>query len=701
MKTISVIFNNKERLYVPETLTGNLKFIFEDFVEIRTYFTDDLSPGLSPEDLIEGDVFLVLYKDKVHPIRNYTKNLDKVIVISRTIQRRYFHRILEIPRGSSVLICNDSNESTLQTALKLYELGLNHINMIPYIPEETESLADIEYAITPNEAAFVPAEIPHVIDIGDRYLDTATIIRILNLLQLDNERITSNLIKYMGLVVEPTPNANSKYIHDFLKNEMIKKVVHNISDAILLTDSRYNLLYENDMAKTILESFLQYTDHKVEEIIGNTVFTNTVNENKKTGIVTLNSQNYQIEQFSITALDQTVGYCIAIKNTNLQPLTAVAKRGLVAKYHFEDIICRSRVMSDCIALSKKAALTDYTVLIDGESGTGKELLAQSIHNYSKRKDQPFVAINCAALPESLLESELFGYEKGAFTGAIKTGKPGLFEQADKGTIFLDEIGDMSLNLQSRLLRVLQEKQIMRLGSDKVINVDVRIIAATNRDVEKEIAEGNFRKDLFYRLNIIPVKPAPLKERREDVLLLMKHFMGRGFSALSGEEKEYLERYDWPGNIRELQNAAQYYQTIGRLPDQIGRNRAAQARIPAALSDGRVGSRGGVDSRGGIGDSDSFAAIPGLETREMVYSRILHLIGEHTGITSGIGRSALICECRQNGMTISDAGMRKILDTLCEKGLIETGRGRAGSRLTALGAGVLAEGAAYFDSRSPK
>lgn len=694
MKTISVIFNNKERLYVPETLADNLRFIFEDFVEIRTYFTDDMNPGLSPEDLIEGDVFLVLYKDKVHPIRNYTKNLDKVIVISRTIQRRYFHRILEIPRGSNVLICNDSNESTLQTALKLYELGLNHINMIPYIPEETESLANIEYAVTPNEASFVPAEIPHVIDIGDRYLDTATIIRILNLLQLDNERITSNLIKYMNLVVEPTPNANSKYIHDFLKNEMIKKVVYNISDAILLTDSKYALLYENDMAKTILETFLQYTDHKVEAIIGNAVFTDTVNENKKTGIVTLHGENYQIEQFSITALDQTVGYCIAIKNTGLKPLTAVAKKGLVAKYHFEDIIFRSQVMADCIALSKKAALTDYTVLIDGESGTGKELLAQSIHNYSKRKDQPFVAINCAALPESLLESELFGYEKGAFTGAIRTGKPGLFEQADKGTIFLDEIGDMSLNLQSRLLRVLQEKQIMRIGSDKVINVDVRILAATNRDLEKEIAEGNFRKDLFYRLNIIPVKPVPLKERREDVLLLMKHFMGRSFSSLTEEEKDCLEQYDWPGNIRELQNTAQYYRTIGMLPDAVRWGRAKKTGF-AAGSFGGSGpdSKTILNTAGGPDTGDM------RKSSAAVYGDILRLIGDYTGVTSGIGRSSLIFECRQRGLKVSDAGMRKILDVLSREGLIETGRGRAGSRLTDSGAQALADGTAY--SRFPQ
>lgn len=654
MKTISVIFNNKERFYVTEVMEENLRFIFEDFVEVKVYFTDELKE----EQVIEGDVFLVLYKDKVHPIRNYTKNLDKVIVISRTIQRRYFDRILEIPRGSNVLICNDSNESTLQTALKLYELGLNHINMIPYIPEETYSVDNVEYAVTPNEVSYVPEGIPHVIDIGDRFLDTATIIRILNLLQLENEKITSNLIKYMNLVVEPTPNANSKYINDYLKNEMIKKVVYNISDAIILTDGRYELLYVNDMAETLLNTMPKLMDNRIDTLISNAVFSDTANEDKKAGLIMLHGERYLIEQFSIRALDQTVGYCIAIKSANMNRLTAVAKKGVVAKYHFEDIVYQSKVMEACIALSKKAALTDYTVLINGESGTGKELLAQSIHNYSKRKDQPFVAINCAALPESLLESELFGYEKGAFTGAIKTGKPGLFEQADSGTIFLDEIGDMSLNLQSRLLRVLQEKQIMRIGSDKVIDIDVRIIAATNRDLEQEITAGNFRKDLFYRLNIIPIKPAPLRERKEDVLLIMRHFLGRGFQALNQEEKQVLAEYSWPGNIRELQNAAQYYQTIGALPDTVCRKK--EEKTSSAASGNKV------------------------------FQAILEIICDNTTVYSGIGRSSLVYQCGCKGFRISDAKMRGILQEFVRRGYIEVGRGRSGNRITGEGRKALEE-----------
>ena len=214
-------------------------------------------------------------------------------------------------------------------------------------------------------------------------------------------------------------------------------------------------------------------------------------------------------------------------------------KGIFAKYTFSDIIHVSPIMKECINKAKTVALTDHTILIIGDSGTGKELMAQSIHNYSKRKNMSFVAINCAALPETLLESELFGYEGGAFTGARKGGKVGLFEQANGGTIFLDEIGDISQNLQSRLLRVLQERQIMRIGSDRMINIDTRIIAATNIDLKNAVEIGDFRKDLYYRLNVISLKIQPLNRRKQDILPLMESFLGEKYNQLTDVDKSIL------------------------------------------------------------------------------------------------------------------------------------------------------------------
>ncbi len=205
-------------------------------------------------------------------------------------------------------------------------------------------------------------------------------------------------------------------------------------------------------------------------------------------------------------------------------------------------------------LGKKISKSDYTVLITGESGTGKELMAQSIHNESLRSKQPFIAINCAAMPENLLESELFGYEEGAFTGALKGGKKGLFEQAHNGTIFLDEIGDMPIYLQTKLLRVLQENQVMRVGGESVIDIDVRVVAATNKNLLEMIRQEKFRADLYYRINVLPINIPSLRERKEDISMMLNYFMKKK-RHISDEAKEILNKYSWPGNIRELKNTA--------------------------------------------------------------------------------------------------------------------------------------------------
>jgi transcriptional regulator, propionate catabolism operon regulatory protein len=237
----------------------------------------------------------------------------------------------------------------------------------------------------------------------------------------------------------------------------------------------------------------------------------------------------------------------------------LTKKGLVARYHFGDIIHQSEVVHSVIKKAKIYAGTDSSILIQGETGTGKELFAQSIHNESPRKSQPFVAINCSALPEQLLESELFGYAEGAFTGAKKGGKRGLFELAHGGTIFLDEIGEISESLQARLLRVLQEKEIMRVGGESVIPVDVRIISATNRDLRRMVDSRVFREDLYYRLNILDLILPPLRERPDDIPLLVGHFIRKNSPAFGEVVEGYpslmerLKELPWKGNIRELEN----------------------------------------------------------------------------------------------------------------------------------------------------
>lgn len=235
-------------------------------------------------------------------------------------------------------------------------------------------------------------------------------------------------------------------------------------------------------------------------------------------------------------------------------------RTLEAKYNFDDIVGRSEEMLIAIEQARIAAKTPATVLLRGESGTGKELFAHAIHNESDRKYNHFIRVNCAAISESLLESELFGYEEGAFSGAKRGGKKGYFEEANNGSIFLDEIGELSLNTQAKLLRVLQEREIIRVGGTKPIPIKVRIIAATNKNLEQEVHKGNFREDLFYRLNRIPIYIPPLRSRLEDIPLLCDHLIkkinhdyGRNVEGITNEATELLKRYAWPGNVRELEN----------------------------------------------------------------------------------------------------------------------------------------------------
>jgi PAS domain S-box-containing protein len=267
---------------------------------------------------------------------------------------------------------------------------------------------------------------------------------------------------------------------------------------------------------------------------------------------------------------ETVGAVITCREiSKIQQLENEIRRefhskGLFARSTLADIRHKSDKMADILRRANYFAMTDSTVLITGETGTGKELIAQGIHNASQRRSGPFVAVNCAALPETLLESELFGYADGAFTGAKKGGRPGLFELAHCGTIFLDEIGEVSTAIQSRLLRVLQEREVMRVSGDRVIPVDIRIVAATNRNLWRLVKEGKFRSDLYFRINVLRIEVPPLRERAEDISTLVEYFLHKCGSALtwkdlSNEIQQFFLSYDWPGNIRQLENVVERYQ----------------------------------------------------------------------------------------------------------------------------------------------
>jgi DNA-binding NtrC family response regulator len=275
-----------------------------------------------------------------------------------------------------------------------------------------------------------------------------------------------------------------------------------------------------------------------------------------------------------------------IEHQSLLEENLALQQKLEERYRFENIIAKSPKMQQVIEVIKVVAQSNATVLITGETGTGKELVARAIHSQSHRRDRPFVAVSCAALPESLLESELFGHEKGSFTGAYAQ-KKGKFEVANRGTLFLDEIGEMSANIQVHLLRVLEEKEFNRVGGNEPIKVDVRVISATNRDMKEAIAKGQFREDLYYRLNVVNIELPSLRERVEDIPLLAQHFLKRfalenqkEVTGFSSEGTDFLLRHQWPGNVRELENAIERAVILAQNPVIEVSDLSQQNLVPA-------------------------------------------------------------------------------------------------------------------------
>lgn len=371
-------------------------------------------------------------------------------------------------------------------------------------------------------------------------------------------------------------------------NEILRNILDGVKDGIIAIDNNGKILLYNDTAMKIMKvdkkdvsnRYILDVFHNMEWLLE---CLHTKQDSKRkirhiyNSVVNTNAKLIKVD-------DHIYGAIGIIKDiTKLQSLERkiradLNKKGLYARYTFSDFMFKDKVTSEFIEEAKRIGRTDYTTLLYGESGAGKEIIAQSMHNISKRKDKTFVAINCATISENLLESELFGYEEGAFTGAKKGGKPGLFELAHEGTLFLDEINSLPLNFQIKLLRVIEERQIMRIGSDHIIPLDIRIIAATNEFLTEKIKNNSFRADLFYRLSSLEINIPPLRERKEDIIPLFEHFVDEILksnniddldkvvkkSELNKGDIDKLKAYNWPGNVRELKNIAQKYVVTGKI-----------------------------------------------------------------------------------------------------------------------------------------
>jgi transcriptional regulator with PAS, ATPase and Fis domain len=662
MKRIAIVTDHKAHS-LGHFLKKNMETILGGFVYITNRYLDEGPQGPS----IDDDVVLVMTKEKAIQIKNRVVDAKRIIVANRTIRTQEIYPICSIPPNTKVLVVNDNGETTLEFMALLYKLGIDHLNLIPLDP--LHDYPDVRIAVTPGEGIYVPKHIGTVIDAGNRLFDVCTFIQIIDMLQLADGEIQRRLYRYSEELVPLDSGIDKQYRQLYLKNRELDAILNLSHEGILLVDTEGRIVLYNRTLKNLLE---------LEEPLGNALFSTLVEEPLRSlldqdrvedepiryrgKMLLLSSRMMEVfGQQSATYYNvRDVTYLNQLEENLAKKLKGA---GFTAQYSFKDILSRSPVLEKLVLRAKQFAQSDLPVLITGESGTGKELFAHSIHGESKRRNRPFVAFNCAAIPENLVESELFGYDGGAFTGALREGKAGLFEQANHGTIFLDEIGDMPYNLQSKLLRVLQEGQIMRIGSQKIITIDVRLISATNQPILNRITSGSFREDLYYRLNVLPLRLPPLRERKEDIIYILSHFLrfyGRESVQLKSEVESLLLGYLWPGNIRELWNVASFmafftdeFVGLEQLPEYLGEAPAPQKEW-----------------------NDLIFSIPEEELLE-----VLGAVSQLSSLRGASGRASIEKYLQNSSHPLGEGRIRGILSLAQKYHLVVSGPGRGGTRLS--------------------
>lgn len=568
MKKIIVIsLQSKTSLKIKQQLEA----IFKDAIIAENY---SIMQGIPVN--ISYDYALVTSDWLRESVYKQISEAQKIIIAKRTIDYKEVLPIIDLSENTEVMAVNLDRKSAEEMIEQLQSIGINHIKYHKYYPGiESDISADI--AITPGEPEIVPKHVRKIIDIGDRLLDTSTLFEIADKCGVLYEKKEIILKQYAKYFVDISKKYKQKSKQAIYHRNMFETIVQNTDEGIIYLNTEGNITAYNSEANRILSSNLE--GKNIEEIL-NEEF--GLAAEIKNNIQIINEKEVIISSVPVKNEEKTIGTIIKlheaeeIREKEHEIRRKTRKHEHFSRYTFDDIKTRSVQIKNIINLAKKVSKRSSTVLIQGESGTGKEYFAHAIHNYSDRNNGPFVPVNFAAIPENLLESELFGYVGGAFTGASKNGKTGLFEDAHKGTIFLDEIGDMPINMQTRLLRVLQEREIKRVGSSKIIPIDVRIIAATNKNLKNEVKEGRFREDLFYRLNVVPLNIIPLRERKCDIELLMLHYINLNLTHkislisdfFSKDALSILMQYDWPGNIRELVNAIEYFVAVKEPGKQI-------------------------------------------------------------------------------------------------------------------------------------
>ena len=646
---------------VNQPLREQLIDVFKNEVEVISIYLDDCNY------INTKNIDLVVASSKIleDKIKEKINKDIPIVSVRRTINLNNLSEAIGLDTGKNVLLVSNYLQSAKETIDLLKELGIDHIRYYPYYPGCNQEILDT--AITPGGLHIIPNGVKRVIDIGVRIIDISSIIEIFLKLNLPTENI---------------PMLSAKYTKDMIRlnkfnsetNKMLRAMFEVTNDGIAALDVSGNIFFCNQKFREIIG----YKDEPVisknivEIVSDNKLIDIFLEKNQKNNVfVNINDRELMLNKTLLYQGDYLKGHVIGIQETShIQNLEKEVRKklitkGFVAKYAFKDLIGESKALKKKIKIAKKIATSDLTVLIQGEDGTGKEIFANAIHNDSKRKNEPFVAVNMASLSDNLLESELFGYEGGSFTGANKEGKPGFFEQAHRGTIFIDEIGDASSKIQMNLLRVLQEKKIIRVGGTKIIPIDVRVIAATNKDLYELVLKGKFRKDLYYRLKVLHFEVPTLKERIDDIELLSKYFFEKLKSnkRLSNNVLDLFKEYSWPGNIRELENLIYYLDNIAEgevvyredLPEDFMQNK---------------------------NDDSLEDMIEILSTsRDKIHVEILKILQKTNSLDMNIGRNRISEILKNKNFDLSPDQVRTKIKELEKIGLVEIGSTKQGTNIS--------------------
>lgn len=606
---------------------------------------------------------------------------SKIVISEVHITRKGLSKLMGIPRKTEALLVNINQPMATETIAMLNQLGVSNIRFTAYYPGAPEP-PHVGLAVTTGERRYVPDWVEEVIDLGPRLLSGNTFIALA--FHLKQESILSNpeFLAYLSTLAEGS-NGIEQVLQRSVQIQSLTNLFQQTQDAgIIGLDKNCSIFFCSPKASEILEV-------PVEQLFGDNFqdqlpafpFAECLAKRKtiRNRLVEYHGKqlNVNIEPFY---QKHSLSGCFCMfqqiqPGRMPKPMNRPSNSGHFAKYSFESLIGQSAPMVNAKALAKKMAASKAAILITGESGTGKELFAHAIHNASPRAPYPFVAINCAAIPDSLLESQLFGYEEGAFTGAKKQGQIGFFEMARNGSLFLDEIEAMSPILQVKFLRVLQEKEIVRLGGVDVIHVDVRIIAASNESLSEAVREGKFRKDLFYRLNVLPLQLPPLRERGNDIHLLfdsLKQNVG-GSYTLSEKARQALLHHTWEGNVRELINCVEYLGCLDKtviepedLPFVDRRHRCTVLQTEPV-------------SQPQQSHMDSLAFLL-RKTAGREYDKYLFVLRQLQESGSQ-GRKNLSETAAQMGMVLPEQSIRTIVHHLQELNLVQISRGRGGTQIT--------------------